>query len=274
MLARLSSLSCGFTTAILALAIHASAVDAGHYDVVPYASGTGSGASLLTGGHDDLGGLPTLQSVSVFGYDFGETDAYFAGDPGFNNGSAFTASFPNSGKLPAGTLRLNLFNGPYSTLNYWDGNGSAAFSPVTGGVEINLNKGSSNLRIGATTISGSLAIGTIAGSGGAAGRIHQHLQSSIGVGGTGESWTTLGGPDGIYAFGATLSVADLVSAPIYFVFNQGMDEAIHDAGISFYESLNGQGVPEIDPAGMGSVLALVTGALGLLDRRRLKVKSA
>ena len=30
------------------------------------------------------------------------------------------------------------------------------------------------------------------------------------------------------------------------------------------------GVPEIDPAGMGSVLALVSGALGLVERRRLK----
>jgi len=30
-------------------------------------------------------------------------------------------------------------------------------------------------------------------------------------------------------------------------------------------------VPEIDPAGMGSVLALVAGALGLLERRRLRV---
>lgn len=29
-------------------------------------------------------------------------------------------------------------------------------------------------------------------------------------------------------------------------------------------------VPEIDPAGIGSVLALVTGALGILERRRLK----
>jgi len=29
------------------------------------------------------------------------------------------------------------------------------------------------------------------------------------------------------------------------------------------------GVPEIDPSGMCSVLALVTGALGLLERRRL-----
>ena len=33
-------------------------------------------------------------------------------------------------------------------------------------------------------------------------------------------------------------------------------------------------VPEIDPAGMGSVLALVTGALGLLERRRLKAADA
>ena len=33
-------------------------------------------------------------------------------------------------------------------------------------------------------------------------------------------------------------------------------------------------VPEIDPAGMGSVLALVTGALGLIERRRLKAKLA
>jgi len=31
------------------------------------------------------------------------------------------------------------------------------------------------------------------------------------------------------------------------------------------------GVPEIDPAGMGSVLGLVCGALGLLERRRVRV---
>lgn len=33
-------------------------------------------------------------------------------------------------------------------------------------------------------------------------------------------------------------------------------------------------VPEIDPAGFGSVAALVTGALGLIERRRLKAKAA
>ena len=32
-----------------------------------------------------------------------------------------------------------------------------------------------------------------------------------------------------------------------------------------------QAVPEIDPAGIGSVMALVTGALGLLERRRAKI---
>jgi hypothetical protein len=30
-------------------------------------------------------------------------------------------------------------------------------------------------------------------------------------------------------------------------------------------------VPEIDPAGLGSVLALLGGVLGLVERRRLKV---
>jgi hypothetical protein len=36
------------------------------------------------------------------------------------------------------------------------------------------------------------------------------------------------------------------------------------------ELVSSSAVPEIDPAGIGSVLALVTGALGLLERRRLK----
>jgi hypothetical protein len=33
-------------------------------------------------------------------------------------------------------------------------------------------------------------------------------------------------------------------------------------------------IPEIDPSGVGSVLALVSGALGLLERRRLMAKRA
>ena len=41
-------------------------------------------------------------------------------------------------------------------------------------------------------------------------------------------------------------------------------------GFRLASPVNSAPVPEIDPAGMGSVLALVTGALGLLERRRLK----
>jgi hypothetical protein len=36
-------------------------------------------------------------------------------------------------------------------------------------------------------------------------------------------------------------------------------------------SVSVAGVPEIDPAGFGSVLALLGGVLGLVERRRLKV---
>ena len=41
-------------------------------------------------------------------------------------------------------------------------------------------------------------------------------------------------------------------------------------GFRLASPVNSAPVPEIDPAGIGSVLALVTGALGLLERRRLK----
>ena len=51
-------------------------------------------------------------------------------------------------------------------------------------------------------------------------------------------------------------------------------------GNTFYNAPNittstvPSGVPEIDPAGFGSVAALLTGALGLIERRRLKAKVA
>ncbi len=224
-----------------------------HNDVVPYSNGT----KILTGGHSDLANT-TDELLSVFGYDFGEdpNDPWVIGDPGFNNSSAFTTSFPNAGALPAGALALSVFSGNYGSLHYWDGTGtSAAFSPVASGVEINLNRGSNNLRIGGATASGSLSIATIL----AAGRVHQHLQTSLGAGGSGGSFTTLGAADGIYAFGATLSSGGLSSDPIYFVFNAGMSEAIHDVGIDFYAT---QAVPE------PSCFALVTLGVAVLAFRR------
>ena len=55
-------------------------------------------------------------------------------------------------------------------------------------------------------------------------------------------------------------------------FSYPADPLYGSAGFGFRlaSPVSVSGVPEIDPAGMGSVLALVTGALGLLERRRLK----
>jgi hypothetical protein len=265
-LSTIKSISSRATSAVVAWAFLSSLVNAGHYDVVPYATGTGAGSQLLLGGHDDSGKLPTEQNISVFGYDFGETEANYAGHPGFNNGSTFTAGvFPNDGKLPSGNLMLSVFSGTYGSLRYWDGTGEANFVPVTGGIEINLNRGGSNLRVGATTTSGAVTIAPVPAVGLTAGRVHQHLTTSIGEGGSGSSFAALGAPDGLYAFGATLSVGGLVSDPIYFVFNQGMSEAIHDVGIDFYSA---HAVPEpssIALAGLG-----VAGLAGAALRRRMR----
>ena len=49
---------------------------------------------------------------------------------------------------------------------------------------------------------------------------------------------------------------------------------VNDEPSPFLFSIDATPVPEIDPNGMGSVVALVTGALGLLERRRLKTHLA
>ena len=53
------------------------------------------------------------------------------------------------------------------------------------------------------------------------------------------------------------------------LWNSGAFSPIVD-GALILGTASPSAVPEIDPAGIGSVLALVTGALGLLERRRLK----
>ena len=50
--------------------------------------------------------------------------------------------------------------------------------------------------------------------------------------------------------------------------------SIVQSGNSLLLQIEASAVPEIDPNSMGSVLALVLGALGLLERRRLKVRLA
>jgi len=75
---------------------------------------------------------------------------------------------------------------------------------------------------------------------------------------------------------ATYSLPSSVEGQ-YFLVQLTTDVYLTDQNIGareFVVSVSASTVPEIDPAGMGSVLALVTGALGLLERRRLKVRLA
>jgi len=86
---------------------------------------------------------------------------------------------------------------------------------------------------------------------------------------------------------ASFSVFDSVTLPTSYVSGSPLQGVLTFTGLTYADigftpgtytwTLLGSsdtvvmeiaGVPEIDPAGMGSVLALVTGALGLLERRR------
>lgn len=84
---------------------------------------------------------------------------------------------------------------------------------------------------------------------------------------------------GAWTNGTNLYVTDantsLLMRYLFFADNSGQtgllddnDEALVVPFSTLSLSPASAGVPEIDPAGMGSVLALVTGALSLLERRR------
>ena len=55
-------------------------------------------------------------------------------------------------------------------------------------------------------------------------------------------------------------------------FSRGMADSGEDisSGFRLVSPVGGSSVPEIAPNSLGSVLALVLGSLGLLERRRLK----
>jgi hypothetical protein len=83
--------------------------------------------------------------------------------------------------------------------------------------------------------------------------------------------TTLGGVSGANIGASSINTG----GKWLFVTTTSLTERLGMYGLS--EELTAGGavaVPEIDPAGMGSVLALVTGTLGLLERRRQKAKLA
>jgi hypothetical protein len=94
-------------------------------------------------------------------------------------------------------------------------------------------------------------------------------------------WTGGSGPNPpFYSYlGDTFGVynGDSTKSNSKWLVNAGVTPSETHAfyGVSAELTVGGSSpVPEIDPAGMGSVLALVTGALGLVERRRLKAKGA
>jgi hypothetical protein len=248
-----------FCTIVFAVLVSTAGFALAHDDPVPYELD----GKIATGGHDDVLGTDNV-TQHVFGYDFGEDplDPYFIGDPGFNNGSFAIGVYPNDGLLPANfTLGFNVL----STLQYWDGTGAVSFAAAPADVALGLNRGSSTV-----LVSGAGQTGTVPaiGSTGAAGRLHVHLASLLNFT-DGTDPTPPNAPDGIYLVGLDLKLPGsglLNSDPIYFVYNNGLDEEIHDEAIGWVEM---NLVPE--PAGwtmMAAGLALLA-ACGWARQRRL-----
>lgn len=207
----------------------ASAARAQHDDVVPYEFA----GKVVTGGHDDV--LVTDNVVQhVFGYDFGEDpmDPYFVNDPGFNNGGFAIGVYPNDGLLPANfTLGFNVL----TNLQYWDGTGGVLFAAAPAGVELGLNRGSNTVLVSGTGTSGTAPSISSTGAGG---RVHEHINSLLNSS-DGINPDPPNAPDGIYLVGLELKLPGsglLNSDPIYFVYNNALDEEIHDAAIDWVQA--------------------------------------
>jgi len=149
--------------------------------------------------------------------------------------------------VPLGaTLELEVLSG----LQFWNGRGRPAFTPVTGGVEINLETVGGDLRIGARTDrapgqpSGSLrSVIDVAVSDGLP--VARRIRATIGIGGIRESFTRAGGPAGLYAFSGLWSVRNAAgirdSAPVTFVFALGgASRQARDAAVAAFAAPAGR----------------------------------
>lgn len=199
-----------------------------HEDVVPY----NVGGKIVTGGHDDILATDNIEQ-RVFGYDFGEDvlDPYIIGDPGFNNGAFAVGLYPNDGLLPSSmTLGFDVI----SSLSFWDGTGGVAFSAAPAGVELGLRRGSSTVLVSGTGQSGTTpSIGVTT----AGGRLHEHIESQLNFT-DGTNPLPPNAPDGLYLVGLKLTMSGLAdSDPIYFVYNNNLDEEVHDEGIEWVEAV-------------------------------------
>ncbi len=172
---------------------------------------------------------------SVFGADFGEDFPNFTSDPGF---SGLAGTF-----TPGTAIGFNILD----AIRKWD---DAGHFDTIATETISITYGPSSVTT--PTLAGQFVPGfslNVTGDGG----FHQHLGY------------TLDSPasDGVYLLKLELFSTDsnlANSDPFYLVFNQNVDEAIHDDAIHYVES---HIVPE-----PGSMALLIVGAGALMRRRR------
>ncbi|HQY89442.1 MAG TPA: hypothetical protein PK402_12390 [Tepidisphaeraceae bacterium] len=223
-----------------------------HMDFIPGISNN----QVVTSGRDDLTN-EFVESLIVNGYDFGEVegDPYNIGDPGFNTGgpSAFSTG---------STLRLAGLAVDGRFLSYWNGAGDPSFGSPAAGTSLVIS-GSPTRFVTFTessisyapTSPASLLIGTFS----TGGSLHSHVSSSLLLNNLQEPDSI---PVGAYLLSFSLSnpsTGVMDSDSLFVVYNNGLDESVHDAAIDFVSATY---VPE------PTMLMVALAALPLLARRR------
>jgi len=190
----------------------------------------------MTGGFDhDREGMPgaTVPYQQVFAVRFGEDaqQPFRASDPGFNSAPVLPASY---------RLTVSIESG----LQFWDGSGAPTFSAVAGGVELNLRNKLANWnhRIGASvTPSAALVIQTVPANR----QVHRHIDTTIGIGGSGETFATPGSTGGIYVFSARLGLDPGTSGqpqiasslPLYYVYSVDASQTARTAARDYFRDI-------------------------------------
>jgi hypothetical protein len=237
---------CTVLTTVAAMLLFVGvAVADEHFDIAPYLQD----GKLLTGGLDHSGNH-TPPPITVYGLEFGEDpfDPFNPFDPGVNQ-------VEGTGNLPAGApVRYNIL----SSLLYWDGTGDVAFGSP-GDSYIRLWMGSNDRILDADS---GKQTGSLIESVHSNGVVHKHFTTALFANGTSNNVRGEAGfvapADGIYAFSMELTLTDgdttYTSDPLWIVYNNGLDEELHEAAMA--------AVPE--PA---SLSLLVLGGAALLRRR-------
>lgn len=214
---------------------------------------------LLADGYDDVT-QDLTPNQRVFGYDFQEDvfDPYYINDPGFR--ALLGSGLPGESVLSFNIVGAAAFGLP-ANLSYWDGVGSPLFTAVPSNETLLIELGSFDVTVGSSN--GDLTgfnIGTVAGDG----TLHRHLNTYL-LGSDGDNNPDNGFPpaNGIYLVSIELLSSDpgiAKSLPMFIVFNNGLDEEVHDLAMSYAQSLL---VPE-----PSSIALVALAGLATLRRRR------